>query len=72
MVTTMSEGTPVMLAHAMPMPIMGMRATYWLLMFASQTNETAAAPRQSACTRLAPIFWHQPTRNRAKIIVKRL
>jgi hypothetical protein len=72
MVTTMSEGTPVMLAQAMPMPIMGSSATYWLLMLASHTNETAAKPRQSACTRLAPIFWHQPTRNRATIIVTRL
>jgi len=72
MVTTMSEGTPVMLAQAMPMPIMGSRATYWLLMLASQTNETAAKLRQSACTRLAPIFWHQPTRNSATIIVTRL
>ena len=72
MLATIRYGTPTALAQKMPTPIIGISATYWLSMRASQTSDSAARPRAIACTRLAPIRWAKPTRNSAETMVTKL
>ena len=39
------KGTPIIEAQAMPTPIIGIKAMYWLSIRASQTSASAARPR---------------------------